>query len=906
MLLGRGEEQRAIDALLSAARLAEGGVLVVSGEPGIGKSALVGYAESQAQDFRLLRVTGTETERDLPFAGLAQLLRPLSKELDRLPEPQAEALGVALALRSGPRVDRFAVSAGVLNLLTRAGEDAPLGLIVDDGHLLDRPSAEAIVFTCRRLLADAVFVLVAARGEPGHVWSAGDLPQLAVTGLPPAEAAALAAAASPVPLGRALTDRVVELANGNPLAIRELVRDPDLLAGLAPHAPVLVPRVVADTFGRRAATLDPGDQTVMLVVAVADGDLPVIARACAVQGLDLRALERAELLGLLSSTANRVTFSHSLVRSAVYASASAAERRRVHGLIADALPAGDQDRRAWHRCASVLGVDAAIAGEIEEVGRRAAERGAHAVAASAYERAAHLSTTIAERGVRLLAAGEEAWFAGEDGRALPLLQEADRHDPSPAATARASRLEGLIIARGGSLREARDTLISAARTAETEAPEQALLMYADVVNICFYLLDLSGGMQAADRAEKLLAGRNDDEAAAIASIAIGMARIMAGERGAERIRYGVGHLVEQRQDVQSAWEVIAPLFLRDAGTGRELIAKAVTGSRAAAAIGTLPRLLHLLARDDATTHLWSRAAAGYAEAAALAREFGQTTELAASLAGLTWLTARQGKAAVARQMAAEALDIAEAHESQLLTAWVRFALAELALSMGEVDGAAAQFLDLETWLTQLGLGDVDLSPVPELVEARARAGRVQDVREVATAYLGRAEHKGQPWSLARAARVEGLFAEESAFEAHFDEALEQHSRTLDTFEEARTRLVYGERLRRSRRRVDARVQLQAALEAFERLGAHLWADMAVAELDATGVTAHRRGTGPVVDLTARELQIALLLSDGKTTREAAAALFVSPKTIEYHLRHVYTKLDIGSRSELTERMRDST
>ena len=917
MLLGRAEEQRAIDALLASARLGQSGVLVLSGQAGIGKSALLEYAAARGEGFRLLRVTGTETERGLPFAGLAQLLRPVESELDRLPAPQAEALGVALALRTGESVDRFAVSAGVLSLLTRAGEDAPLGLLVDDAHLVDQPSAEAIVFTCRRLLADAVFVLVAARDETDHPWSAADLPQRTVGGLAPADAAELASAMSPVPLGGQLRQRVVDLAGGNPLAIRELARDPAQLSGAAPGTPAPLPGVVADAFGRRAAALDPGDRVVLLVAAVADGDLPVIVRVCATGGFDVRALERAELLGLVSANDRRVEFSHSLVRSAVYLAAPAAERRHLHRLVAEALPAGDADRRAWHRCASVLGTDAAAATEIEAVGVRASARGGHAVAASAHERAALLSPAHEERGRRLMTAGEEAWLAGDDARALTLLREAVLYDSSPVLSARARGLEGLVTARGGSLREARDILLAAASDAEDTAPDQALVMYADAVNVCFYLLDGASAASAADRVERLLDQSASDldpprvlgRPAAIASIAVGMARVIAGEGGAERIRAGVAGLAEAGHDsgvVQSAWEVIGPLYLRESGAGRESIARAVDQRRAAADIGTLPRLLHHLARDDATTDRWSRASAGYGEAVALAREFGQTTELGASLAGQTWLSARQGRVADAHDQAAEVMAIADTHESRLIAAWARFALAELDLSSGDASAAAEQFLELQAWLEEVGMLDVDLSPVPELVEALRRVDREAEAAAAVTTYDARAESKGQPWSLARAARVRGLLAEPAGFEACFEHALELHGRTLDVFEEARTRLVYGERLRRARRRVDARNQLQVALSSFERLGAELWADVALAELQASGVTAHRRDAGPVVDLTARELQIALLLAEGRTTREAAAALFVSPKTVEYHLRHVYTKLGIGSRTELKEHFADAS
>jgi DNA-binding CsgD family transcriptional regulator len=384
-----------------------------------------------------------------------------------------------------------------------------------------------------------------------------------------------------------------------------------------------------------------------------------------------------------------------------------------------------------------------------------------------------------------------------------------------------------------------------------------------------------------------------------------MADVFAGRSGAERIRAGVDYLSTRRPsptDLQSAWEVLGPLFLRESGTGRDLVRKAVAQRRADVAVGALPHLLFHLARDDATTDQWARAEAGYGEAIALAREIGQLTELAASLAGLAWLAGRQGRADACRDLAAEAMTVATSRGVNLASAWARFAVAELDLSNGRASAAAEQFAELAEWLDRLGVLDVDLSPVPELVEALLRSGRANDGRQAASTYIDRAQTKGQPWARARAARVRGMVGDADS-EAAFEEALALHAATLDRFEEARTRLVFGEWLRRARRRVDARVQLRTALDTFERLGAQIWADLTLVELRATGVSAQRRTTGPVVDLTARELQIALLLAEGKTTRQAAEALFVSPKTVEYHLRHVYTKLGIGSRSELTDRMR---
>ena len=915
MLVGREVELRALEALCAGARLGQSGVLLLTGEAGIGKTALLEYVAEHTHDLRLLRATGTVGEQDLPFAGLAQLLRPLAHEIDRLPAPQADALGVALALRSGAPTERFAIGAATLGLLTLSAEEQPLAVLVDDAHLLDRPSQQAITFAARRLLAEPIVVLAASRtGEPSP-FAAGGLPELAVTRLAPDAAAALAQEASVVQLSPRVRAQITSFSGGNPLAIQELSRHPAELEALAPDSVAPIPATMTTLLEKRVAALPSATRTVVLLAAVADGDLPVIARVCDSVGVTVDDLAPAERAGLLRVVLDRVEFAHPLARAASYTAALPDQRRAMHQSVALALPDSAADRRAWHRCEAALGPDPEVASEIEQVGRRASGRGAFAVAATAHERAARLSSDDSDRATRFLAAGEAAWFAGEDHRATGLLVEATLHDSSPRLRARARGAHGLIAARGGLLVQARDMLISAADEAAGVDPAQALLMYADAVDACFYLLDPAGSSTAADRLQAMLARLSpadpaDEElrsAMAIGLIAIGMARVFAGESGAEQIRAGVAAFAEDdaQHRLQSAWELLGVLYLRESATGRDLLQRAVDRRRELSAIGTLPHLLFHLARDDATTDRWQRAAAGYGEAITIARELGQTTELGAALAGLAWLSGRQGRAKECRAAAAEALEIGRAHQLEVATVWSRFALAELDLSTGDAAAAASGFADLGKRLDELGVRDVDLSPVPELVEAQLRTGQERLVQE-ASAYVERARHKGGPWALARAARVRGLLAADEDIDAEFEEALDRHAETPDRYEAARTRLVYGERLRRARRRVDARVQLQTALEEFERLGAQTWADVALAELRATGVNAQRRESGPVIELTPRELQIALLLSEGRTTREAAAALFVSPKTVEYHLRHVYTKLGVGSRAELAERMRESS
>jgi DNA-binding CsgD family transcriptional regulator len=346
--------------------------------------------------------------------------------------------------------------------------------------------------------------------------------------------------------------------------------------------------------------------------------------------------------------------------------------------------------------------------------------------------------------------------------------------------------------------------------------------------------------------------------------------------------------------------MIGPLFLRDSTSGRGLVRQAVEDQRARAAVGTLPHLLFHIARDGAASDHWAGAAADYTEAIDLARELGQTTELAVSLSGLAWLEARAGEEEACRAHAAEALTISAAHRNNLGTAWSTYALGDLELSLGDADRAVARFEQLTAFLDEIGFADVDLSPAPELVEALLRLGRIEEALSLAASYADRAHAKGAPWAAARAHRLQGMVDASDRIDEHFRTALDLHAQTLDVYERARTQLLYGARLRRARRRVDARVQLRESVETFDRLGARRWADTAADELAATGETARRGGSDSLSLLTPRERQISRLLAEGQTTREAAAALFVSPKTVEYHLRNVYVKLAINSRAELAQ------
>jgi len=634
----------------------------------------------------------------------------------------------------------------------------------------------------------------------------------------------------------------------------------------------------------------------LLVAAGTADDLVVLARAAAALGLELAALDPAAEHDLVDIAGGKVEFSHPLARSAVYARASAAERRAAHRALASALPDRDVDRRAWHLAAASVGPDAEAAAALAQAAARASARSAYAAAAAAYEQAAQLCPDEAERARLVVAAADSAWLAGDSDRTLRLLEEVDG--------AAATYLRGQVAMRRGPVTDGYRLLVDAAEQAAGDDPEQAVLMFAHAVRACFYSGDTASMLSAAERAVQLARGSISATADFLADMSLGVASVAAGrgEVGIAAARRAIGVLElnpELREDpLLLAWAAWGPLWLREAEEGRSLLDSARDAARTQAALGVLPGLLHVLARDQATTDAWLAAQASYEEAIELSRETSQFVELAAALAGLAWLAARQGREQACRTLADEARRMCEELGLGLYAVWVEQALGDLELSLGRAEEAVDAYAKQRARMEALGIADVDLSPAPELVEAYLRLGRREDALAEAETYTLAAEAKGQPWALARAARCRGLVGADDGLDACFEEALAQHARTPDVFETARTRFAYGARLRRARQRVRAREHLRAAADSFERLGAARWSEAAAAELAATGETARRRDATTLDQLTPQELQIALLLAEGKTTREAAAAVFLSPKTVEYHLRHVYRKLDIRSRDEL--------
>ena len=901
MLIGREPQRAAVDRVLADANEGRSDALAFSGPPGIGKTALLDYAAEQAEGMRLLRARGVESEARIPFASLLQLVRPVLGLLDRLSEPQVSALEQAFALRPGHNRDRFAIGAATLGLLAAAADEQPLLMVLDDVQWFDVPSSEALRFALRRLQADPVAAILAVREQHPSLLDESGIATHQLEGLSESEARLLRPDVSDAAW-------LTEVTGGNPLALLELLPESDDLP-LAPEgAPVLLSERISAAYLRRATGLGHGTRTCLLLAATSgDGDLQLLSRAAGALDVQVDALAAAQDAGLIRIAGGRVEFQHPLVRSAVYSDATLGARRAVHRALAMVLPDQELDRRAWHLAAAAVGTDETASQALERAAYASIKRGGYATATSALEYAARLTDDRTRRAAMLIEAAEAAWGAGRAEQALRLLAESRATGPLETRLEIACDcLSGRIAGHRGPVMAGHATLVDAAELAVTELgdPEEAIALLADAALACFLACRTDELAAIARRAEEILPASASPGAQIRALTITGAERTMRGDAaaGMRSLRDAVAVADDAPwvldDETMLPWLVLAPLFLREAVAGRQRLDAILDATRERAAIGALPLVLDLCAREQVASERWRLGEATYREAIALARESDQRSCLVMARSGLALLQARQGREQECRTNATEALADAEELGALLQAMWSLSALGELELALGQPERALEQFERQRALAAANAIRDVDLWPGPEMVEVYLRLGRDQDARELTAAYHEAASAKRQPWSLARALRCEGLIAPPDEFAELFEQALVLHEQTPDVFELARTRLAYGERLRRHRNRVLAREQLRESASIFSGLDAQPWLARALAELEATGETLRRGESSTIEELTPQELQIAMMLASGRTTRETAAALFLSPKTIEYHLRHVYLKLGIHSREEL--------
>jgi DNA-binding CsgD family transcriptional regulator len=905
VLHGRTGELERIEELLEQTRRGRGAALIVLGDPGIGKTALLEAACAAASEMLVLRATGVEAEARLPFAALGEIAAPLLQALPDLPEPQADALASALALKPVRRpTDRLAAYMGFLGLLRGVSHTRPVLIIVDDAHWLDSASAECLGFAARRLASDRIGLIAAARpAAPEVVLRARIAEELELGELDP-QAARAVLRDSPLQLASEAAEQILAVAVGNPLALRELPRmlTEEQRRGRAPLEPLPAPEgALGEAFTRRAAEAGPEAGRALLVAAASSNEAltPVVA-ACRELGIDPGALEDAEGSGLIALGSDTVAFAHPLLRAVIYQGAVPAQRRCAHRALANHT---DEDARAWHLAAAAVGPDPTVAATLDEAAARATARGAHSVAADALERAAHATEPGDGRSRRLVAAGLAAALGAAYARAAGLLEPATELGDA-RARASARHLLAMVTLTGAS-RPAlsnHDVLTDEAKAALGIDPALAATFHADAALAAIVASDCRLALASARRAAEVLPGGAPPMVRCHVLAMLGLALALRGHYdGARDALDGASRLLGQVDPLTSTAQSIAFAFSGRHCLGQEEQMRRELGTLMASAreagSTTLRRYAQLLLSDSAYgLGDWTAAERDAEEAVAIADDFGQGGPLSIALVMRAQVHAAKGEESDARAAIDWALRIADPPGYIGATIRARAVLGFLELGVGRTQEAVGELEETARIASQSGLEDPLRVPfAPDLVEAYVRVERMDDARALAADLSARAGASPARLAGGLAERCEGVVAERD-FEPRFERSLAHLRHTGSPFEVGRSLLAFGARLHRARRRTDARKRLRAALEVFDRLGAAPWSARAAAELRAAGARRRRRADSD--DLTAQEVRVALAVASGATSRQVAAELFLSPKTIEFHLTRVYRKLGIRSRAEL--------
>lgn len=899
MLHGRDVERAQLAELLEGAVRGRAGALVVRGEAGVGKSALLEDVIAGLAGVRVLRTQGLESESPLAFAALHRLLRPILSRLDRLPPPQARALRVAFGQEEGPAVEPFLVALATLSMLTDAAENSPVLCLVDDAHWLDAASADALLFAARRVQADRVAVLFAAREADSGTFDPDGVPSLLLTGLDRTAVRALLAERAGAALPDEVCERLQEQTGGNPLALAEL---PTTLTAAQLHGTAPMPAQLPLTasvervFLDRCRRLPEQVQTLLLVAAADDsGQLATVRRAAAVLGVDAQALHEAEQSGLLVTGGDSVRVRHPLVRSAVYQAAASHERRRVHQAIADALgEADDPDRQAWHRAAAVEGPDAGVVAALEHVAARAERRGGYVAAAAAYERAAELTAGEQPRAALLFAAGRNAWACGQTSRARALAAAARERTDDSLLRADIDRLRGRMEVNVGSASDAHRIFTQAARAVAPDDPDRALEMAVAASVLAVYGAD--SGTSLAPTASPEDAAGDTARTRCLKQLQASMTEAARGDLATAvaslRAALHAGADVSDPDVLANLGN--AALHLGDDDAHRRYFTVLLSGAREAGAGMLVLYALPRLAFTQLLAGQWTAARSAAAEALDLAGGAGQRPLTAAPLAWLTVLAALQGRPDY-DPLLAELETVTASHPLGILADPVhdltRWARGTHATHAGDTHAALHH-------LGQLRVPTIGRMAAVDRIEAAVRVG----AREQAAAWTEQlasfAEATRWPWALAAADHGRALLAEVGKAPGLFDRALAHHARGGRPYDRARTHLAYGEFLRRSHRRVDARTHLRLALEMFQDLHADPLLARTAQELRASGETARKRDPSTLLKLTPMELQVAQLVSQGLSNKDIAARCWISPRTVAFHLRNCFAKTGVTSRGEL--------
>jgi DNA-binding CsgD family transcriptional regulator len=906
VLVGREPDCARIDELLGRARRGRSGALVIRGEAGIGKTALLEYAAGRADGMTVVRALGVEYEAELQFSGLLELARPLLEHMDELPPQQAEALGSALGLGESRPHDRFTTCAATLSLLAAAAEANPLLVLVDDAHWLDLATSDALLFATKRLVADSVALIFAVREGEERTFDAPALERLDLGALGRDEAALLLAGTDGRVVAADVVAQLSDATHGNPLALLEVgsLLTAEQLAGREPLPdPVPAGATLERAFARRAEALSADSQRALVVVAVSlSDDVETIASALESLGVDRDALEPAEDAGLVSLAEGRVAFRHPLIRSAVFHGAAPSERRAAHRAVAEALQERpDPERMAWHLAGAAIGQDEEAAVALEAAARQAEKRSSYAAAAAALERAASLTADEDARPRRLLAAADAALRAGRTDHAVGLLVEPAAQERDPRLRAAALRLNGRIAYLTGNPRQAGALLVEASELLEDVDRPLAVEICTEACSAQLGVADGAGVLAAADRATELAAGVPHGDLHDLVTLTRGWALCYVGRSAEGRPLLEQAVSTAARLDPLGLMRISGALeWLDRSRDGYRHACRDVAQARASGAVGLLPYLLYQQAWHANRAGLLSEGYAPASEGLALARELDLCLPRTQSLLVLAAITARRGAEQECLGYAAELRAPLESAGLVGYGVWLRQSLGLLALASSDFERATRELEAAARGLGEQGIHSRGIVPTAELAEVHARAGRPDEAAAALSAFEVSLEPQS-PVGLATAARARGLLASDDEFEACFEEAFARHEESDDRWSLARTQLSYGERLRRAGKKLEAREQLRLANETFEAQEADAWAERARAELRATGEKIRRRKSWEEVQLTPQELQIALHVARGMTNREVGAALFLSHKTIEFHLSRIYRKLKMHSRSELIRR-----
>jgi tetratricopeptide (TPR) repeat protein len=873
----------------------------------MGKSALLDAAAARARGLRVLRASGEDNpDIEHPFAGLAEICRPLAGEIGRLSQQRAVATAAILDSGSDARMgDRFATYAGAFDLLVESAATTPMLVLVDDAHLLDDASAEAVAFIARRLGTDAIALLVATESEE-------DLPaadELRLAGLAPPDARALLGDRWAGDLAPAVAERVVAVADGNPLALLEIPigLTAEQRAGTATTAEESLPSSVEWAFLHRVSALEaPTRQALLLVALAGSHEMEAVRAAWQMLGLDNDALLAAEATGLIRREAGHVAFQHPLARMAVTYSALRVDRRAAHAALGASL---EGDAGIWHRAHAAANVDESIAAGLDRMAVTARDQGAFAAAARGFERAARLTPDLEMRAERLLEAARAAHLAGHVNAALGHIDAALRSAAAEPLRRDAEHVRGLITARSGSAEIARDQLVAVAGRCESDQPTLAAQMLADAVLPALRAGSPAEAVSIARRAAQLARG-SGGEIETAATIALGTALIFAGdylEGGAlvDAAAASPGRVVDRRQRMYLGAALV--LAGRHAAA-RRLLSELLDEARGAGAVSVLPYTLIRLADVEIETGRWPAAAASLHEARRLARETGQAADYGLALGALAWLDAVRGRDAECHAHVDEALELAGRLGTGSRLDRAASALGLLELGRGHPDLAIPHLEEACRLQDEGGWSDAGRTPHrrPDLIEAYVQAGRRQEAEDALESFEREAEHTSRPSALAAAARCRALLTEVAGLDAAFEKALVLADKARTPFEQARTQLLYGIQLVGVGRKDEGSHILARAFLTFDQLSAEPWAERARSGIQAAGGAVPSPRIRLTDRLAPRELEVALAAAHGGSSTEIAQRLFLGPRTVELQLASAAIKLGLESPAGLAEALRSET